>query len=630
MAFVYRSPRVDNFGPKIETDYQIFSKNPPHPTDESSLNSQLHSSYNKAPFGISSKKITLNSYTSTNYPGPGTYNLRGSILKANYHINKTSPNHSLIDDEEEDKIFISQEKRKFDYGIKNNNPGPGKYFKNKKKRSYKNNYKIMKKENKYDTFSDKRILSIPTKGENFGYDETKGTRTKFEDPDKSIKFTGEKNDSVGPGQYNSSTYSYKNNKIGILDWNKSIIRNIKKENESNYCSSTKTTEPTFNESLQVVNFNPKNKLVNYFNTFNGKNRRNLEIRLSNNSIYKNINLEKYLHGSTFNNKILNKNNNQNSINDETQTKNYSNYSLNTLCVSPKNEKFQFFGSSTSRGILYPKIKNNIKIGPIMKSSNLHLDIVSNKEQNNNIQSNNISQHKSINNLEYKKMERASVMNNLSKKLKNEINANLGPGTYDPEKIPSKNFEYAIENFGSLEKRFPSKTWEENEYPGSGAYLDIKVWGPKKKVQNLSKRIPENIRKRNLDGISANKMCLFRKKIMEESNKSPSVGYYDIGMINSIQGNVNKSKSLRKDYFEKYYFKVDNKDSNINNLHEFNADKNKQVKIYQQNAPFLEISGRYDLENYRQKKLYNPNIGPGTYKKDSYFDWNKKSFNMLFN
>ena len=55
----------------------------------------------------------------------------------------------------------------------------------------------------------------------------------------------------------------------------------------------------------------------------------------------------------------------------------------------------------------------------------------------------------------------------------------------------------------------------------------------------------------------------------------------------------------------------------------------EVKFGQQIAPFLFSTERKESENFIIKDN-NEKIGPGSYKADSYFDWNKKSYNILYN
>ena len=51
---------------------------------------------------------------------------------------------------------------------------------------------------------------------------------------------------------------------------------------------------------------------------------------------------------------------------------------------------------------------------------------------------------------------------------------------------------------------------------------------------------------------------------------------------------------------------------------------KQFKEKQINPPFLQSSTKFK----KDKNIFG--LGPGFYESRSYFDWNKKSFNSLFN
>lgn len=52
----------------------------------------------------------------------------------------------------------------------------------------------------------------------------------MEDPQKKYKYSGTKNNSVGPGQYNSC-YNPRNSKFGIIDWNKSMNHSVNRVKE---------------------------------------------------------------------------------------------------------------------------------------------------------------------------------------------------------------------------------------------------------------------------------------------------------------------------------------------------------------------------------------------------------------
>ena len=243
MAFVFRSPKnVDKIKKKKELDEYNFMKEKidfiKERRDYSSIlnnNSSNISSFsqkNKAPFGTNALK-TLNNHKGPNYPGPGTYDIDNFNNKKQFNKNNTSPEEKDDEDGNKKRIFISQEKRfnKSKYEV--NFPGPGKYYTDNNERKYnKNGKKFHKSEfNKYETFSKSRILSIPCKGSDFGYEMNKdGVLKLMEDPQKNYKYSGTKNNSVGPGQYNSS-YNQRNSKFGIIDWNKSMNHSINKVKE---------------------------------------------------------------------------------------------------------------------------------------------------------------------------------------------------------------------------------------------------------------------------------------------------------------------------------------------------------------------------------------------------------------
>ena len=68
---------------------------------------------------------------------------------------------------------------------------------------------------------------------------------------------------------------------------------------------------------------------------------------------------------------------------------------------------------------------------------------------------------------------------------------------------------------------------------------------------------------------------------------------------------------------------------MNGVGSYNIDY-KNVEMMQQTVPFLRGADKNDFEKYKKRKEMESKKGPGEYRKDSYFDWNKKSFNILFN
>ena len=172
-----------------------------------------------------------------------------------------------------------------------------------------------------------------------------------------------------------------------------------------------------------------------------------------------------------------------------------------------------------------------------------------------------------------------------------------------------------------------------------------TWGPKKRTNYLKKVIPENIIKKLNEGISVNKMSIFREKIMSETRKQPPLGSYDLDNINTIKSkinyNVNSGKNLPPFGTSSKRILIEGqmkKDENIGNKGHHNQKKdekseNKLENVRQNLIPFLSNTRRDDLDNFekdRIAKIGGKIDGPGYYNVDSYFDWHKKSYNILFN
>ena len=310
MAFVFRSTKEDKIPKKEELNNSIKEKleilRDSIMFNNSSYN-ENKSQIKKAPFGVLSKKCDLPNLKSLNVPGPGTYDINTQFIKKHFNKNNTSPDIPENVDENKKRQFITQENRFNKNQYETDVPGAGKYFKDNRKKYYNTHHNNISKQvflynqeiNNYEPFSTSRILSIPPKGNDFGYEIYKDGGLKLiEDPNKDKKFSGNTNNSVGPGQYDSF-YNQKNTKIGIIDWNKSIHKSLNKKKEkekeknkakdkakgksleteiiknsqinsshydSNYFLSNISTDPTNNSSLSIINFNRKNRTKNYFYT----------------------------------------------------------------------------------------------------------------------------------------------------------------------------------------------------------------------------------------------------------------------------------------------------------------------------------------------------------------------------
>ena len=685
MAFVFRSPRITNPS-QIESNIEQYPNEANNSSILNSINTILSNKNNsqklnkvKAPFGTTIKQKNKFGHYKDNTPGPGSYEIFSNLIKNKFSKNNTSPDKDNFLPGDNKKLFISKKERLDLNQYETDVPGPGKYFLDSDKIKF-NIHKTISRRAKwikpektinYEPFSTSRILSIPSKGLDFGYELNKnGELILSEDPGKNLKFFGTKNSSVGPGQYHSDTYNAKNKSKGIIDWNKSLSitqskkkkdvtdnnnnnTNLSQYDSSNYFFCSNSTEPTTNSnSISIINYNKKNRTKNYF--YNGwdMDRKNFEIKFSNNKIYKNDNFSKTINRSNLSPFFkLDKKQIEFDITNKTEFRENDNYfSTNNFNPKTVNDYNQFFGSTLSRGIMFPKneINNNIKLGRNKFEHRKKIEIVSNAlNLSNGLNSSikNINESKSEdkkNKIIIKRIDKAELIREIAKSLKKDYLSFPGPGSYDPQLIRKNNFSYETENFGSLERRFPvyKKT---NQAEGILTYLHLDTWGPKKHTNYLKKVIPQNVFKKLKEGLSVNKMKLFREKIMKENRIQPCLGTYDIEKINTIESRVKNTVNVSRNMpafgtaTKRILIGEQIKQEKNNRMgyltREEKIEKNKEKNNKMNYAPFLSKTRRDDIDNFNNERIANIGGkmgGPGYYKTDSYFDWNKKSYNILFN
>ena len=94
------------------------------------------------------------------------------------------------------------------------------------------------------TKTKKRIASIPSKL-NFGYDVDNDGRLKMiDDPNKMIRYSGDKNDSVAPDYY----YKTKRIKSNALDWKKMSKKDLENNKSDSGDFNTKEESATINNA----------------------------------------------------------------------------------------------------------------------------------------------------------------------------------------------------------------------------------------------------------------------------------------------------------------------------------------------------------------------------------------------
>ena len=720
MAFVFKSSK--DLEKPIEKEYDIISSKRIHKIkknvlkkNQSNKNKILDNFVVKPPlprkksaFGSNQKRDFLNLNLHQYSPGPGSYEIDSNFIKKSFNnnINLSYNNNKykrfdVFDFEENNlNLFISKEERFRDY-IKSENPGPGEYnlmkLPNIKKNISNKKFEIQKSRS-YLTNSPKRDITIPSKGNDYGYlINNKGEKILEENPYS--LFNKEKNN-IGPGSYNIQINWKKNN---ALDWSKNSSRkNInKKEHDEminkldllisqlnkikvrdDLLNNNISTEPSNNNSQYISRISSSNYSNIISNSLPDENKKNNSLKLdksnNTNEIIENINNENKnkINDIKYNESIssLNKNHyNYIQILDDEYHKEILNRYLESKQNNPgpgkysllsEFEKLAFsqksknFGSSSSRGLLYPAYKNKIKIGRQKFDKNLKIYSSYEKPKNNSIKDDSskiIESNSDIHELISKNKGNKSSLNlrNFETKFKyitekreneeeeeeiNDKNYNIEINNDEKEEDEGEtkkinNINKKIENFGSLEKRFYEKPIKFIT-PGVGTYSFVKSIGNienkyksnspyNKVIKNLKKNYQFSDDKKNI--------------IYDINHRSPPIGLYSPESKNCIEYDCKKKLELNKGnkvaFFNNVekFFKLNNQKDFSNDLGKYNIIKT-EIEMKQQKAPFFcneERNCKIKVLDNNSGNNNDKNLGPGSYRYDSYFDWIKKSFNKDF-
>ena len=553
---------------------------------------------NRFPFNIQARghEITTNSNL---VPGPGTYNLDQPKI-----IKKEGQTPFLFKSQRFKKI-----RNEFSF------PGPGSYNLDRSKLSFRRNKSQIRPDSNISLHNNinsvNNVATIPAKKQEFGYNiDNNGDLILAVDPIADFCFSGTKTNSIGPGRYNPVI----KDKIHCVRWDKSSGRKhgslfgVNTENVNNEMTKNTSLFDTDISTLRSTNEkNPiKKQIPKYYRMITYKSIR---------SIPNNDNEEHYIDIKKEIDFLTHKNN---IISGPKKSRNYL-LNYNILRYPSKPDEFQFFGSSNERNTGETLILNdNPKVGPgsyfrntYKKYENLYLN----------------RKNKYI--LEYQRNDKNKDKDKEKHKLRRSL-SNLGPGSYDIERSFEKKSFNSFGNF-STEKRFdlsynPQTKLENNEekggYPGPGSY-------------NLNDPWMKDVRKKIKRPILVNVVEEMRKdnKIKKKENKPDFNIYQKDKYINLIQEKIKKKiNPYARDNIP--FLSGDNRFKYKNS--DFNDDigpgaynifkKGVKTKIFRPIlAPFNSLEERKPL--YIAKS--NNNIAPGEHRKDSYFDWNKKTFNTMF-
>ena len=623
MAFVYRSSK--NLADPIKKQSNL----PPLVISDETFPEITKKYYSKnnpikhtIPFLTKTSKLANINKESAYVPGPGTYQIEDNFLKKTFNQNLTSPFDPESIEGGPSQLFISRERRfKNTNKTDNETPSPADYFydENKKKFENKKNL-IIPKSKVYKVFDPNRKISIPS---DWFYFELKSDGEVEVKQD--IKEITKKGNNTGPGSYNINLHNKNNNSI---DWSRTVDDMKKNKNRNSKKEQIEEDKNNLRINTQVNTFNEFNKSINnmYYNEENNS---------TNGMNYPINKLVNKLCNTDISN-LPEKNKNQLFIKTE-DIPGPGDYDLSPLINVPICfSNVTNFGSNSSRGLLYPKYDNKLLIGHKDKKfkeiiKNINKSHSSEKKTNNEIKSKKkINKTKKLSPIYKSNSSYANAIkenNIINKKI---LMDQIGPGSYDPSTSFYKNKkDNDVQNFGSFEKRFQEKK-DNLYYPGVGAY-SLQNSYSKKPYRYIQSPVPPNITRKHSEGISKDRFQEMKYQIYSEKYKQPGVGDYFPEVVNSLDYNVLKraQNSEKKPGFsngEKRFFEFKKKYEDENQVGKYNLFQ-KEKKLRQQNSPFgSKLERVINIEGNLNKK----GIGPGAYRYESYFDWNKKSYNILFN
>ena len=541
-----------------------------------------------APFGSSSIKTILNPSKPSNAPGPGSY--LQSLKKIN-----TLPNSS--------KFFITGDTRF--KSSDNHIPGVGQYNLGindaqsntpKKMSSF-----IYKKFNLYDFILNEKLQTLPNKYPIF----TNNNITKEENNNNSKI----KNNIFNLKKHNNA-----------IDWKKVSKKNLELEsiNNNSFIIQDNNNKNTTNDFVMLTEFNiisNKNEKKDTKEKKDNKENKTEPKQI----IYKNniLGFKDNFDSSLIN---LTSNNNKNKENVEPGPGTYEPKNLN-FKLEPKKNRYQNFGTYESRNMFpIPKKKffngNNIRLNTDNSINNFRFRKKLDENRNK------LNKYKRLlHNLRFNIIKEQAML------YKKNVQDNLGPGTYSPKNISDlkKNNQMA-KTLVINEERIPSYI-DMNDNPGVGEY-------------NVNGEFKQNVEKN---------LTLLKSKQDKEKYDQKIV----LENFKKKWKNKQQRRFIRIDYTETDEYKI-RKQYMHNSLFRppFNSAVPKFNQEKKDDANIDIYTNEQDIIDYPPKKINNhlnipflskavrscnqtidanseKKIGPGSYEQKSFFDWNKKSFNVQY-
>ena len=559
---------------------------------------------NKEPF---LNAIKNKSHKRENNPGPGSYYQDETFIKYIKNIqnekitdnnNKKNYLNDKIKDNNEEKLGFNIKSKRFEEKLSESRkePGPGyyfpiinKYYKNKIKKIKEDEFNSKQKHN--PMYIHLNIApSIPDKNQKFGFDITEdGTIIPIKDPNLYKTFSGEKGDSVGPDAYEIE----KKNNLYRTRPNWTLSKEIRNCYITNFDNLSKI------EAQSLIS-------TNNSDTFNNFNKSNLLSSIIANNFY---------------------------IDDK----------LNAIELSPYNI------NDDSRINFQKNIDNNNKSNIIKKicSRNIMNKINDYPGPGFYIDRYKHSSFKCIKvpeNMQFfgSKLKRFSSMNELYDNNKKRENISFNSNN-DNKIIKSKSY---IAPFLSTEKRFHVHSYEKKDYPSPSHYnikiKKIKSFSKNNKFDSSSKRFIENNNikwKNDIPGPGYYNPDKIRnhistKKIIKNENKEPKESnfIYPINYDNKTIEYENKKKLNSTNLKNVTFFRCNLSNEMKKSLSSKNIGPSSEYYYHDKKIQYRQIFPPFNISKEKKLEFIKNNdikIGPGQYNLNSYFDWNKKTYNISY-
>ena len=612
MAFVYRENKLKKMRPNTALgpgEYLPISK------EKKFKNNNI-----SAPFESNEKKFRsfyggLNAIKNAT-PGPGKYYIDKLEIKTKKLENLSNIKRSNVDgfilnkSHSEKNLYADSERLGFDIKGKrfkdevNKNPGPGEYFKENKMKKYNDSNHRAKtalyKNTNYVPKDNAFVPSIPYKDNGFEIGEN-NSLIKLESENDLWK---KNQDKLGPGSYDIDNPKewLKNG----TSWSK-----MKVERVMNIKNDQNLKDITRPETALILNVNYISEHPNNLKEKKPKNKKRLQT-----AKYKPVYYQMSNSHEDNLRALTNKKKDGFPCND---------YYIDIVKDSvfykdtiPYPEFKQFFLSNNQR---FTEVKKNEFLGPTTYF------------ENNNYYKSSFSSEKILKKKDINKVTK-TPFNTREKRFKkfnnNVVNEEFpGPGTYNPKiikAIESNKFNNKTNTFNFRSKRFGTAgsdfKWKIS-IPGPGSYINpYTATGTSNTL--LINGLYLNIRKGKEILKPKSKETIPLKK---PDNMVPGVGSFNPGLVSSIAYNNRKKAKFANDKRNVAFnsaIKRENKKVYKSNVGPGYYYHPKQFKEKQINPPFLQSSTKFK----KDKNIFG--LGPGFYESRSYFDWNKKSFNSLFN